>query len=371
VTDLKTIQDWILERRFKAVPGVIDVTGWGGKTKAYDVSIDQHKLLQYGVTLPQVLQAVGNSNINVGGQTVTIGQQATLVRGIGLIRSAGDIADIVLAQNRGAPIFLKDVATVEIGHQPRLGIAGQDADDDIVEGIVLMRRGEQSMPTIRGVEQEVQTINASGILPAGVSIKPIYDRTDLIAVTTHTVLENMLMGMVLIFLVQWLFLGDLRCAAIVAVTIPFALLFAVCILMLRGRVGQSSVGRCHRFRPGGRCHGDHDGKYLPSPVGAVVLRSERRARRDKAEQAGLGGRLADILVAAQEVSQPIFFSAAIIIAAFVPCSPCRVSRAISSDPWRAPMPMPSPAASWRHSPSPRHSAPFSCPNRWKKRKLAS
>jgi cobalt-zinc-cadmium resistance protein CzcA len=151
VSDLKTIQDWILERRFKAVPGVTDVSGWGGKTKAYDVSIDQHKLLQYGVTLPQVLQAVGNSNINVGGQTVTIGEQATLVRGIGLIRSSDDIANIVLTQNRGVPIFLRDVGSVTIGHQPRLGIAGQDNDDDIVEGIVLMRRGEQSMPTIRGV----------------------------------------------------------------------------------------------------------------------------------------------------------------------------------------------------------------------------
>jgi cobalt-zinc-cadmium resistance protein CzcA len=318
VTDLKTIQDWILERRFKAVPGVVDVTGWGGKTKTYDVSVDQHKLLQYGVSLPQLLQALGNSNINVGGQTVTIGQQAAIVRGVGLIRSPGDIADIVLAQNRGAAIFLRDVASVAIGHQPRLGIAGQDSDDDIVQGIVLMRRGEQSMPTIRGVEQEVRTINSSGILPAGVSIEPIYDRTDLIAVTTHTVLENMVIGMILIFLVQWLFLGDLRSAAIVAVTIPFALLFAVSILMLRGESANLlSVGAIDF------------GLVVDATVimmenifrhlsGAITARSERRERHAKAEQAGLTGRLADILVAAQEVSQPIFFSAAIIIAAFVP-----------------------------------------------------
>ena len=137
-------------------------------------------------------------------------------------------------QTKGVPVFCSDVASVTIGHQPRLGIAGQDNDDDIVQGIVLMRRGEQSMPTIRGVEEEVQNINSSGILPPGVSIEPIYDRTDLIAVTTRTVLENMLVGMVLIFLVQWLFLGDLRSAVIVAATIPFALLFAVAILMLRG-----------------------------------------------------------------------------------------------------------------------------------------
>ena len=234
VTDLKTIQDWILERRFKAVPGVVDVTGWGGKTKTYEVSVDQHKLLQYGVTIPQLLTALNNSNVNVGGQTVNIGQQAAIVRGVGLIRSASDIGNVVLAQNKGVSVMLHDVADVSIGHQPRLGIAGQDNDDDIVQGIVLMRRGEQSMPTIHAVEDEVRNINASGILPAGVYIKPIYDRTDLINVTTRTVLENMLVGMVLIFLVQWLFLGDLRSAAIASATIPFALLFAVTILMLRG-----------------------------------------------------------------------------------------------------------------------------------------
>jgi cobalt-zinc-cadmium resistance protein CzcA len=159
VTDLKTIQDWILERRFKAVPGVVDVTGWGGKTKTYEVSVDQHRLLQYGATLPQVLQALGNGNINVGGQTVNIGQQAAIVRGVGLVRSANDIGSIVVAEKKGIPVLLRDLATISVGNQPRLGIAGQDGDDDIVEGVVLMRRGEQSMPTIRGVEEEVQTIN--------------------------------------------------------------------------------------------------------------------------------------------------------------------------------------------------------------------
>ena len=124
VTDLKTIQDWILERRFKAVPGVIDVTGWGGKTKTYEVSVDQHKLLQYGITIPQILQALNNSNINVGGQTIDIGQQAAIVRGVGLIRSAGDIGNVVLAANKGVSVMLHDVADVSIGHQPRLGIAG-------------------------------------------------------------------------------------------------------------------------------------------------------------------------------------------------------------------------------------------------------
>jgi cobalt-zinc-cadmium resistance protein CzcA len=318
VTDLKTIQDWILERRFKAVPGVIDVTGWGGKTKTYEVSLDQHKLLQNGITIPQVLQALNNSDINVGGQTVNIGQQAAIVRGVGLIRSAADIGNVVLSQAKGVPVFLRDVANVSIGHQPRLGIAGQDNDDDIVEGIVLMRRGEQSMPTIRAVEQEVQNINSSGILPPGVFIKPIYDRTDLIHVTTRTVLENMLVGMVLIFLVQWLFLGDLRSAAITSTTIPFALLFAVTILMLRGESANLlSVGAIDF------------GLVVDATVimvenifrhlsGEVSARGEREKRRAEAHAAGMHGKLATILVAAQEVGKPILFSAAIIVAAFVP-----------------------------------------------------
>jgi len=318
VTDLKTIQDWILERRFKAVPGVVDVTGWGGKTKTYEVSVDQHKLLQYGVTIPQLLTALNNSNVNVGGQTVNIGQQAAIVRGVGLIRSASDIGNVVLAQNKGVSVMLHDVADVSIGHQPRLGIAGQDNDDDIVQGIVLMRRGEQSMPTIHAVEDEVRNINASGILPAGVYIKPIYDRTDLINVTTRTVLENMLVGMVLIFLVQWLFLGDLRSAAIASATIPFALLFAVTILMLRGESANLlSVGAIDF------------GLVVDATVimvenifrhlsGEVSARGEREKRRAEAEAAGMHGKLATIMVAAQEVGQSILFSAAIIVAAFVP-----------------------------------------------------
>ena len=235
VADLKTIQDWILERRFKAVPGVIDVTGWGGKTKTYEVTVDLDRLLEYGVSLQQLLQVLNNSNINVGGQTVNFGPQAAIVRGVGLIHSVQQIRDTMVSANNGSPVRIGDVATVTIGHLPRLGIAGQDNDDDIVQGIVLMRRGEQSLPTIRRVEAEVAKINQSNILPPGVHIEKIYDRTELIEVTTRTVLHNMILGIVLIFFVQWLFLGDLRSAIIVATTIPFALFFAVTILVLRGK----------------------------------------------------------------------------------------------------------------------------------------
>lgn len=240
VLDLKTVQDWMLERRFKAVPGVIDVTGWGGKTKTYDVTVDLPRLVNYGLTLPQVLQVLENSNGNVGGQTVNIGAQSAVVRGVGLIHSMDDIANTLVSANNGSPVLLKDVASVTVGNQPRLGIAGQDDENDIVQGTVLMRRGERSMPTIQAVEEEVGKINASGILPPGVHIERIYDRRDLIQVTTATVIHNMVAGVILIFLIQWIFLGNLRSAAIVATTIPFALFFAVIIMTLRGESQISS-----------------------------------------------------------------------------------------------------------------------------------
>jgi len=149
VTDLKTLEDWVLERRFKAVPGVIDVTGWGGKTKTYEVAIDQHKLVGYGLSVPQVLQALSNANINVGGQTIDFGAQSAVVRGVGLIHSIDDIRRTMVASNQGVPVVVGDVATVTIGNLPRLGIAGYNDVDDIVQGIVLMRRGAQSIPTIK------------------------------------------------------------------------------------------------------------------------------------------------------------------------------------------------------------------------------
>jgi heavy metal efflux system protein len=317
VTDLKTIQDWILQRRFKAVPGVIDVTGWGGKTKTYEITVNLDKLLSYGITLPQVLQALNNSNINVGGQTVNFGSQAAIVRGVGLIHSINQILDTMITAVNGFPVRIGDIATVTVGHQPRLGIAGQDDDDDIVQGIVLMRRGEQSMPTIRRVEAEVEKINRSGILPPGVRIERIYDRSDLIKVTTRTVLNNMVFGIVLIFFVQWLFLGDLRSAVIVATTIPFALFFAITMLVLRGESANLlSVGAIDfgLIVDATVIMVENIFRYLaeaPTPLRQGVLTNARRTTR-------LSGRLLEIYASASEVNQAIFFSAAIIIAGFVP-----------------------------------------------------
>ena len=319
VTDLKTLEDWVLERRFKAVPGVIDVTGWGGKTKTYDIAIDQRKLVGYGLSVPQVLQALANANINVGGQTVNFGAQSAVVRGVGLIHSADDIRRTLIANIQGAPVLLGDVAAVTIGNLPRLGIAGFDDVDDIVQGIVLMRRGAQSIPTIKRVEAEVDKVNSSGILPPGVSIQRIYDRSDLIHVTTHTVLHNMLAGIALIFLLQWAFLGNIRSAVIVAMTIPFALSFAIGLMVLRGEsanllsVGAIDFGlvvdatvimveNIYRHLAEASAHLGQG----PSTLHRIRVRS------------GFRGKTGTISVAAAEVSQSIFFAAAIIIAGFVP-----------------------------------------------------
>ncbi|HEY6821957.1 MAG TPA: CusA/CzcA family heavy metal efflux RND transporter, partial [Burkholderiales bacterium] len=319
VTDLKTIQDWILERRFKAVPGVIDVTGWGGRTKTYDVTVDLKKLTHYGLTLPQVVQVLNNSNINVGGQTVNIGPQAAVVRGIGQIHSLEDVRNTTLAAPSGSPVLLRDVAEVTIGYKPRLGIAGQDEDDDVVEGIVLMRRGQESGPTLKLVKEEIEKINNTGLLPPGVRVQKIYDRTDLIDVTTHTVLENMILGIVLIFLVQWVFLGNLRSAIIVATTIPFALFFAVTILLLRGESANLlSVGAIDfgLIVDATVIMVENIYRHLSEPPEKV---SEGYHGLERTRMViGLHGKFRRIALAAAEVSGAIFFSAAIIIAGFVP-----------------------------------------------------
>ena len=316
VLDLKTLQDWVLQRRFRAVPGVIDVTAWGGRTKTYEIQVDFGKLIANGLTLPQLLQAVGNSNVNVGGNTVNIGPQAAVVRGVGLIRSIDDLANTMISQSGGNPVLVKDVATVTVGNQPRLGIAGIDQDDDIVQGIVLMRRNERSTPTILRVEQLVASINRSNLLPPGVHIERIYDRKDLIDITTATVLHNMTLGILLIVLLQWIFLGNLRSAIIVGATIPFALFFAVIILVLRGESANLlSVGAIDF------------GLIVDATVimvEAIFRRLTQTAELSEEEslhlspESGMSIKAHAILSASADVARSIFFAAGIIIAAFLP-----------------------------------------------------
>jgi heavy metal efflux system protein len=317
--ELKTLQNWVLQRRFKTIPGVIDVVGWGGLSKEYHVEIDLRKLQGHNITLPQVLTAIGNSNINVGARTLDIGQQAANVRGLGLIRSVDDISSVVLSQSGGTPVLLADVAKAEVGYTPRLGIAGRDGNGDIVEGIVLMRRGEKTLEVLDRIEAEVARLNRGGVLPPGVRLQPFYNRRDLIETTTRTVLHNVVFGIVLVFAIQWMFLGDLRSALIVSATIPFALFFSTMILVLRGdsanllSVGAIDFGIIvdstvimvenifRHLREGGRsviAHGPAD---------------ETMPWRHR-----LVGKLRTILISAVEVDRAIFFSTAITIAAFLP-----------------------------------------------------
>ena len=312
VMDLKTLQDWVLQRRFKRIPGVIDVTGWGGKLRTYDVVIDNDRLAAHGVTVAQVLAALGKSDGNVGGQTINFGSQAAIVRGIGLIQSVSGIENVLVGTGGGQPVLLKDVAHVRIGNAPRLGIAGYNDQDDIVQGIVLMQRGAQSMPTILAVQKEVADINASGILPPGVHLDRIYDRSDLIHLTIHTVLENMVVGILLIFALQWIFLGNLRSAIIVSATIPFALAFAILILVLQGESANLlSVGALDF------------GLVVDACVIMVENIFRHMVERSAHVESGKGhytlaNRFSAVLGASSEVSRGIFFAAAIIIASFLP-----------------------------------------------------
>jgi cobalt-zinc-cadmium resistance protein CzcA len=325
LTELKTLQEWVVTRRLKTVPGVASVVSWGGPNKEFHVDVDLNKLSAYNLTLQQVLTAVGNSNINVGGRTLNLGQQSANVRGVGLIDKVDDINNIVLMQSGGTPVLVRDVATVEVGYTPRLGIAGRDEESDVVLAIVLMQRNEKTLEVVERVEAEVERINAGGILPPGVQILPYYDRGELVGVTVHTVMHNLLFGIGLIFLIQWLFLGDLRCAVIVAVTIPCALFFAAIILVLRGdsanllSIGAIDLGIIV------------DGTVIM--VENIFRRLQQAERRAHAASVGIeppplrepvesdpswSAKLHKLFAGAQEVDKPILFSIGITIAAFIP-----------------------------------------------------
>src|SRR5271156_4454587 len=245
ITNLRTVQDWIVARRLLTIPGIAAVNSWGGPTKEFQVAVDPHKLEGYSVTVPQVLTALGNANINVGGREIRIGQQSINIRGVGLIDDGGnddltqgyrvnDIENVVLNQISGVPVLVKDVGKVSIGYRPRLGILGRDEHDDVVGAIVVMRRTERTADMIPKVKAEIDKLNHDGSLPPGVKVVPFYDRSSLVAVTTHTVLHNLIFGCVLVFLIQWIFLGDLRSAIIVGLNIPFALFFATILLVIMG-----------------------------------------------------------------------------------------------------------------------------------------
>jgi cobalt-zinc-cadmium resistance protein CzcA len=342
LTNLRTLQDWVIQRRLLTVPGVVQLNTWGGTTKEYDVAVDLHKLDAYSVTLPQVISALDNANINVGGRTINMGQQSVNIRGIGLMDSGGstdltqgykveDIENVPLGQSKGVPIFVKDVATVSVGYVPRLGKAGRDRDDDIVAAIVIMNRTLHTNDVVARVRAEIEKINSDGTLPPGVKLVPYYDRTSLVDVTTATVLHNLVNGCLLIFFIQWLFLGDLRSAIIVGANIPFALFFSIIIMVLLGEdanllsVGAIDFGiivdaavimveniyRNFQARPEAK-----DGLLLQLAEGRWGADPTRGS--DFAGLDAWNDRLRTILASALQVDRAVFFSTTIIVAAFIP-----------------------------------------------------
>ena len=199
LNEIKATQDWLVRRELKQVPGIVDVTTFGGTTKQYQAEIDPQKLLQYNVTLPQVLSALGASNQNAGGNYLQVGAQNVNVRGLGLLKSVPEMGAVLIAERNGAPVFLRDVADVHEGYQPPLGRVGRDGDSNIVKATVLLQRGEQSLPALEGVRTKVRALNG-GLLPRGMKIDTIYDRTSLINTTTETVRHVALTGLLLVML---------------------------------------------------------------------------------------------------------------------------------------------------------------------------
>ena len=234
LAELKTAQDWILERQFRQVPGVVDVVGFGGLTRQLHVDVDPWRLRGHGLALPQLTQSIANANQNVGGQRLTLGEQSFNVRGIGLIHSLDDVRQIVLAEQKGVPVRVGDVAEVKEGFAPRLGIVGKDLEPDVVQGIVLMRYGGDSLATLKGVHERVEHIRKNHLLPIGMDLEPYYDREKLVHLTTSTVLHNLLVGMLLVTAVLWVFLGQARAALVAAVNIPLALMAAFCGMVATG-----------------------------------------------------------------------------------------------------------------------------------------
>ncbi len=309
--ELKSLQDWVISKYIKAAPDVVDDSSFGGLTREYQVRVDPDKLVAYGLSLAQVEQQLTNSNANGGGSFIEQGAQQVNVRAVGLIRNVSDIEKTVLKTKRGAAIKVKDIAVVTQGAKIRLGQIGKAIhradgvvvdDDDVVEGIVFMRKGAETAATMDGIHAAVQKLN-DHILPPGVKIVPYLDRDDLVHFTTHTVLHNLGEGMILVVIVLFLFLGDVRGALIVSLTIPFALLFAsICLDLRHISANLLSLGALD---------------FGMVVDGAVVMIENivRHLNRHESEQRPPMEHIRD---AAHEVQRPVFFAIAIIVTAYLP-----------------------------------------------------
>ncbi|HKI95009.1 MAG TPA: CusA/CzcA family heavy metal efflux RND transporter [Gemmatimonadales bacterium] len=300
--DLKILNDWFITRQYKSVPGVADDSPLGGETMEYHVDLNPIRIAAEGLSVTDVVDALAANNSNTGGGFYSEGGQFYYVRGLGRIKTTEDIGNIVLAVHNGTPVLVKDVATVDIGHAPRLGQFGFNDRDDAVEGVILMRTGEQTQTVLKAVEAKTRQLNDS-LLPKDVKVHPFYDRTTLVNLTTHTVEQNLVRGMLLVILVLMFFLFDVRTALIVGAAIPISLLFAfICLGVRHISANLLSIGAI-------------DFGIL---VDSAVFMGEN-IHRQLALRHGTDYRLMDVIVAAAaEVDRPIFYSVAVIVAGFLP-----------------------------------------------------
>ena len=300
--ELKILQDWVLEKQYRSVPGVADLSSLGGETMEYQVLLDPTKLAGAGLSTGEVAAALEANNSNAGGGFYAEGGQFYYVRGLGRLSTLEDIANIVLAVHNGTPVLVKDVGDVVIGHAPRLGQFGFMGNDDAVEGIVLMRTGEQAQTVLQRVEAKTAELN-NGILPADVKVRPYYDRRDLIAVTTHTVTQNLLHGILLVIVVLIFFLYDVRSGLIVATAIPLALLFAfICLDLRHIPANLLSIGAI-------------DFGILVDGAVVMVENIYRQLSTRASDERSVRQIIA---TAAAEVDRPIVYAVGVIVASFVP-----------------------------------------------------
>jgi len=311
VMDLKAIEDWTVEKNFKSVPDVVDVASFGGPTREYQVRLDPTKLISYGLNIAQVEQQLSNNNINAGGSFIEAGQQQINIREVGLVRSVRDIENTVLTAKSGTPLRVKDIAVVAQGPKIRLGqfaraVHREDGkiidNDDVVSGIVLLRKGANADDALAGIHAKVQELN-DRILPPGVKVVPFIDRSDLVHFTTHTVLHNLTEGILLVVIVLFLFVGNVRAAIIVALTIPFALLFAATCLNLKGiPANLLSLGALD----------------FGMVVDGAVVMIENIVRHMTHPKNSSRETMEVVREAAHEVQRPVFYAIAIIITAYLP-----------------------------------------------------
>jgi len=301
LVEVKALQDWTLEREFKKVPGVADIVSWGGGIKQYQITVDPARLRAYNLTLRQVFDAVGANNANAGGSYIRQGEDALMIRGIGLVQTTRDIENIVVAAQKGTPVRVRDIGSVSIGTAIRFGILGKDHADDLVQGIILMRKGENPGQVIDGVRRKIAEVQQ--MLPAGVQLKPYYSRDRLVQTTVTTVMRNLVEGAVLVVLLLSLLLYNVRAALIVAVTIPLSLLFAFIFMDLRGiPANLLSLGAID----------------FGIIVDGAVIMTENIVRH-LSERKVTGHRvLREVEHAAVEVARPLTFAVLIIMTVYVP-----------------------------------------------------